>query len=49
MTWQEPVAAIIVVAATAYLVWKFGFASRPRSRKKPDVPLSALTRKRKAK
>jgi hypothetical protein len=45
MTWQEPIAALIIVGALAYLVWKLGFASRrPRRPRGPDVPLSRLKR-----
>jgi len=40
-------AALIVVLALCYLVWKLGFASRPRRRKRgPDVPVSRLVRRR---
>ena len=35
------------VGAVAYLVWKLGFASRPRRVKRgPDVPVSRLVRRR---
>jgi hypothetical protein len=47
MTWQEPIAALIVLVAAAYLIWKVGWASRPRRRRGPDVPLAKLTRPRK--
>ncbi len=40
-------AALVVVGAVAYLVWKLGFASRPRRVKRgPDVPVSRLVRRR---
>jgi hypothetical protein len=46
ITWQEPVAALIVLAAAAYLVWKVGWASRSRRRPRrgPDVPIARLRR-----
>ncbi len=47
MSWQAWSAGLIVVAAVAYLVWKMGFASRPRRKKNaPDVPVSRLVRRR---
>jgi hypothetical protein len=36
----------IVAAAVAYLVWKFGLASRAPRRKRVDVPTKNLVRKR---
>jgi len=46
-SWQAWTAALIVLAAVVYLVWKLGFASRPRQKKKgPDVPASRLVRRR---
>lgn len=44
MTWQEPVVALIVLAAVGYLVWKL-FGRRRRSAKKPDVKASDLLKK----
>jgi hypothetical protein len=44
---QELIVALVVVAAAAYVVWKFSFAGRRPPRKRGiDVPLSNL-RKRK--
>jgi hypothetical protein len=46
-SWQAWSAALIVLAAVVYLVWKLGFASRSRPKKKgPDVPASRLVRRR---
>lgn len=47
MSWQGWSAGALVVAAVVYLVWKMGFASRPRQKKKnvPDVPVSRLVRR----
>lgn len=46
--WQPFAAGAVVLAAIVYLVWKLGFASRPKKKKRPgpDVPVDALTRKR---
>jgi hypothetical protein len=45
--WQPIATAVVVLAAVAYLAYKVGFASRPRSRSaRPDVPLSRLRRRR---
>ncbi len=45
MSWQEPVAALIVIGAVVYLVWKMGWASRRRRpRRGPDVPIARLRR-----
>ena len=43
-TWQDVVAAIVVLLAVAYLIWKWGFAGG-RPKRKPDVPLSRLTQR----
>jgi len=46
--WQEVVAGFIVALAVAYLAHKvFGIGKRRRRRgdRKPDVPVSRLTRK----
>jgi hypothetical protein len=46
MSWQEPVAWIIVAGAFAYLVRRIAFAGYVRAKKRgPDVPLSRLKRK----
>jgi hypothetical protein len=43
---QDLAALLVVLAALAYLVWKFGWARRtPRVRRGPDVPLSRLKRR----
>lgn len=43
---QDLATILIVFAAFAYLVWKLGWRSRPRTRvsKRPDVPLRQLRR-----
>ncbi len=42
---QELVAGLIVLAALAYVVYKFAFAGRrPRRKRGPDVPISRLRR-----
>ncbi len=47
MTWQHFATAIVVLGALAYIVFKMGFASWPgRLRRRPDVPLSRLRKKR---
>lgn len=46
MTFQEVLTALVVVTAAIYLVRKLGFSSSSREKKGPDVPVSALTRKR---
>ncbi len=45
--WQDLAALVVVVAAVAYLAWKyFGARRRPaRPKRGPDVPLSRLKRK----
>jgi hypothetical protein len=50
LNWQAWTAGLIVAAAIAYLVWKIGFASRRRPKKRgPDVPASRLVRRKPAK
>jgi len=45
MTWQEPIAALVVALAALYIVWKLGWAGRrPRRSRRPDVPLARLRR-----
>ena len=45
MSWQEPIAFLIVAAAAVYIVWKFFWAGRrPRRKRGPDVPLARLKR-----
>ena len=46
MSWQEPIVALIVIAAAVYVVWKLGFAGSRQKKpsKKPDVPISRLRR-----
>jgi len=42
-TLQGVIVALVVGAATAYVVYRFFFAGRkPRRRRGPDVPLSRL-------
>ena len=44
---QDLATLIVVLLASAYLMWKLGWARRsPRVRRGPDVPLSRLTRRR---
>lgn len=47
-TWQQMGAAVVVLAAVVYLIWKMSWGSRPPRRRKkgPDVPTSQLTRKK---
>ncbi|MCA9536697.1 MAG: hypothetical protein KC593_23605 [Myxococcales bacterium] len=47
--WQDIAAWLVVLAAVGFLVDRFFLASRrkkPSASKKPDVPVSALVRKR---
>jgi hypothetical protein len=41
---QDLVAALVVLAAVAYLIWKWGFAGM-RAKRKPDVPIGRLTQR----
>jgi hypothetical protein len=43
---QDLAAGLIVFLAAAYLVWKLGWASRPRTRRRPDVPVGRLRKRR---
>ena len=48
MSWQPLAAGATVALAFLYLVWKLGFAGRPKKRRRgPDVAASDLVRKRK--
>jgi hypothetical protein len=42
---QDLLALMIVLMAAAYLVWKLALSGR-RPKRRPDVPLSRLTKRR---
>lgn len=44
MTWQEPLVALIVLAAVAFIVWRF-LPRRAKRSKKPDVKAKDLVKK----
>lgn len=49
MTWQDPVTWLIIAGAVGFLVDRFVFAPRRKTKQaanKPDVPVKALVRKR---
>ncbi len=47
MTWQWIAVGVIETLAVGYLVWRLAGGRRPKVLRKPDVPASALVRKRK--
>lgn len=49
MLLQHVLVFVIVAVAVTYLVWKLRGGSRPRARRKPDVPAARLVRKSRAK
>jgi multisubunit Na+/H+ antiporter MnhE subunit len=47
VSWQELVVYLVVGLAVLYVLRRFLGKRRPKPSKKPDVPLSRLTRKKK--
>jgi len=46
VTWQWIAVGMIEALAVGYLAWRFAGGRRPKLLRKPDVPASALVRKR---